>query len=129
MRPGLIGILIVLGISVVGAQQGRVPLTLLQQDDVSVQGHEVVTAVAQFDPASDTGWHTHPGEMVGYMVTGSVVVRQQGKAPETVRTGESFIIPAGVAHNHANVSQTSARMFVTYLLEKGKPLRTDVARP
>lgn len=118
----------VAGISVVSAQR-RVPLKVLQQGDLSVQGREAVTAVADFGPASDTGWHTHPGEMVGYMVAGSVVIQQQGKPPVTVRAGDSFIIPAGVAHTQANVGQMSARMFVTYVLEKGKPLRADVARP
>ena len=127
MKLGMVVVSMLLGIAVASAQQGRVPAKILQQGDLSVRGREVVTVVADFSPASDTGWHTHPGEMVGYMVAGSVVIQQQGQPPVTVRTGESFIIRAGAAHNQANIEQTPARMFVTYVVEKGKPLRTNVA--
>jgi quercetin dioxygenase-like cupin family protein len=118
----------VLATAAVGAQ-GRVPVKVLQQQDLSVSGREVVTAVAEYAAGSDTGWHTHPGEMVAYMVAGSVLVQQQGRPPVTVRTGEAVIIPAGIAHTCSNAGQTAARMSVTYVVEKGKPLRTDVARP
>src|SRR6266508_541746 len=94
-------LIVVAGMAVASAQQRGVPLKVLQQSDLSVRGHDAVTAVADFAPASATGWHTHPGGMVGYMVAGSVVIQQQGKPPVTVRTGESFILPAGVAHNQA----------------------------
>jgi len=128
MKLRIVGVFVLLAISVASAQS-RVPVRVLQQDDLSVPGHEVITAVADYVPGSDTGWHTHPGEMVGYMVAGGVVVQQQGKPSTTVRTGEAFIIPAGVAHTCSNVGQASARMSVTYVVEKGKPLRTNVARP
>jgi quercetin dioxygenase-like cupin family protein len=128
MKFASVGLSMLFATAVVSAQ-GRVPVKVLQQQDLSVEGREVVTAVAEYAAGSDTGWHTHPGEMVAYMVTGSVLIQQQGRSPVTVRAGEAVIIPAGAVHTCSNVGQTSARMSVTYVVEKGKPLRTDVARP
>lgn len=103
------------------AQQRGAPRTILQRADVSVPGHEVITAVAEFSPGSTTGRHTHPGEMVGYVLEGTVVVEQDGKST-ILTTGQTVIIPAGVAHNNTNNSNLMARMLATYVVEKSKPL-------
>jgi quercetin dioxygenase-like cupin family protein len=129
MKIVLAALSLLLGTAVLGAQARGVVLTLLQQGDSSVRGREVMTTVAEFAPGSDTGWHTHPGEMVGYMVTGAVLIQQQGRQAETIREGEAFIIPAGVAHICSNPGDASARMSATFVLQKGRPFRTNIARP
>jgi hypothetical protein len=40
----------------------------------------------------------------------------------TLTTGQTVIIPAGVAHNNTNNTHLPARMFATYVVEKGKLL-------
>jgi quercetin dioxygenase-like cupin family protein len=125
MKPAAIGVvtLALAGLIVgVSAQQFGAPRTILQRADISVPGHEVVEAVADFQPGATTGPHTHPGEMVGYILEGTVVVEQQGKAPMILAAGQTFIIPAGIVHNHTNGGHTVARILATYVVEKGKPL-------
>lgn len=110
-----------------GAQTQKDQLTILGRSDLSAPGREAITAVDNLGPASATGWHTHSGEMIGYVTDGSVIIEQRGKAPLTVQSGQSFVIPAGIAHNSRNTGRTSAQMFVTFIVEKDKPLSSPAA--
>ena len=131
MKAATLLVVLFAGIIVtVRAQGGNpTPRTILQQSDTSVPGHQVIAATAEFAPAAVLGWHTHPGEMVAFVVAGSVRVEQKGTATVTVAAGNTFIIPAGVPHNETNDGGTVARMLVTYVVEKGKPLNSPAVAP
>lgn len=106
------------------AQQSGFKRTLVQQVDLSAAGREAVTAVAEFEPGATAARHTHPGEEIGYVLDGAIVVEQDGKAPVTVTAGHAFAIPAGTIHGATNKSGAKARILATYIVEKGKPLAT-----
>jgi quercetin dioxygenase-like cupin family protein len=106
------------------AQQPAFKRTVLQQADLSTPGHEVVQAVADFDAGATPGPHTHPGEEIGYVLEGTFLVEQNGKAPVTLNAGGSFLIPAGTVHNATNKGSGKGRILATYIVEKGKPLAT-----
>jgi len=106
------------------AQQAGFKRTVLQQSDASVPGREVVMAVAEFQPGASSGRHAHPGDEVGYILEGTVVIAQDGKPEVTLGPGKSFHIPAGTVHNATNSGSTAARVVATYVVEKGKPLAT-----
>lgn len=59
--------------------------------------------------------------MVSYITRGEVVVEQERRA-QRLRAGQSFVIPAGVAHNSRNVSATPAEMFVVFIVDKERAL-------
>jgi quercetin dioxygenase-like cupin family protein len=131
MKLPVLGIAIPAMIAIVGgayAQQRGAPRTIFQRADSAVPGYEVIAAGAEFAPGATTGWHTHPGEMVGYVLEGTFVVEQEGKSAVTLDPGQSFIVPAGTVHTNTNNSGTTARMLATYIVEKGKPLNSQVAR-
>jgi len=109
------------------AQQPAFKRTVLQQADISVPGREAVTAVAEFQPGAAAGRHTHPGEEVGYVLEGQLLLEQDGKAAVTLRAGQTFLIPPGTVHNATNSGSATARVLATYLVEKGKPLATPAA--
>jgi quercetin dioxygenase-like cupin family protein len=113
----------VLAASVV-AQQPAFKRTVLQQSDLSVAGREVVQAVADFEPRATPGRHTHPGEEIGYVLEGTFLVEQEGKAPVTLKAGGTFLIPAGTVHNATNTGAGAGKILATYIVEKGKPLAT-----
>ena len=71
-------------VSGVGAQQVGFKRTVLQQSTLSVPGREAVTALAEFQPGATVGQHTHPGEEVGYILEGSIVLEQEGKPAVTL---------------------------------------------
>jgi quercetin dioxygenase-like cupin family protein len=98
--------------------------TVLQQSDISAPGREVVQAVADFEPRATPGRHTHPGEESGYVLEGTFLVEQEGKAPVTLKAGGTFLIPAGTIHNATNTGAGPGKILATYIVEKGKPLAT-----
>ena len=108
------------------AQQAPFKRTVLQTGDLSLPGREAVTAVAEFQPAATVGRHTHPGEEIGYVLEGKVLVEQEGKPPATLSAGQTFFITAGTIHNATNKGPGAARILATYVVEKGKPLATPV---
>jgi quercetin dioxygenase-like cupin family protein len=108
------------------AQQAPFKRTVLQTGDLSLPGREAVTAVAEFQPAATVGRHTHPGEEIGYVLEGTVLVEQEGKPPATLSAGQTFFITAGAIHNATNKGSGAARILATYVVEKGKPLATPV---
>jgi quercetin dioxygenase-like cupin family protein len=109
---------------IVAAQQPAFKRTILQQRDISVPGHEVISAVAEFEPRATPGRHTHFGEEIGYILEGTFLVEQDGKPPVTLQAGGSFLIPAGTVHNATNTGAGKGRILATYVVEKGKPLAT-----
>jgi quercetin dioxygenase-like cupin family protein len=118
----------VIGAGTVGAQQSGFKRTVLQQGDLSMAGHESVTAVAEFQPGGTVGRHTHPGEEVGYILEGTIVLEQEGKPPVTLGPGKTFFIPAGTVHNATNRGTAPARVLANYIVEKGKPLATAITK-
>ena len=110
--------------AVLAAQAPAFKRTVLQQSDISVPGREVVSAVAEFEPRATPGPHTHFGEEIGYVLEGTFLIEQAGKASVTLQAGGSFLIPAGTVHNATNTGTGKARILATYVVEKGKPLAT-----
>jgi quercetin dioxygenase-like cupin family protein len=127
MKQGVVGAIavVVLAAGAV-AQQTGFKRTVLQQVELSVPGREAVTAIAELQPGVAAGRHTHPGEEVGYVLEGTVLVEQEGKPPATLKTGQTFLIASGAVHNATNTGQ-GTRILATYIVEKGKPLATPVA--
>jgi quercetin dioxygenase-like cupin family protein len=114
---------IVAGIS---AQQPGFKRTVVQQKDISVPGREAVTAVGEFQPGASPGRHTHPGEEIGYVLEGSLLLEEDGKPAVTINAGQAFLIPPGTIHNATNKGPGTARILATYIVEKGKPVATPV---
>ena len=114
-------------IAAVSAQQPGFKRTVIQQSDLSTPGREVVQAIAEFQAGATVGRHTHPGEEVGYVLEGTIVLEQEGKPAVTLGPGKTFLIPPSTVHNATNKGTTVARVLATYIVEKGKPVATAVA--
>jgi quercetin dioxygenase-like cupin family protein len=106
------------------AQQPAFKRTEVQRGDLSVPGKEVVQAIAEIPAGVAAGRHTHPGEEIGYVLEGAVLVEVDGKPAATLKAGQAFIIPAGAIHNATNKSGAGAKVLATYIIDKGKPVAT-----
>jgi quercetin dioxygenase-like cupin family protein len=123
----ILGISILFGIGTLwGAQQAGFKRTVLQQGDASAPGWEYVTAEVEFQPGAEVGRHSHPGDEIGYVLEGTVVLTQDGKPAVTLGPGKAFHIPAGTIHNATNSGSKPARILATYIVGKGKPLAMPV---
>lgn len=117
MSLGFVGIA-----AVTAAQTSKDQLQVLDRSDLTVSGREAIAALDRLGPSAATGWHAHPGDMVAYVTEGEIALEQEGRDPRVIRRGESFIIPAGVAHNSRNLTAASAEMFVTFIVAMDRPL-------
>ena len=124
MRPVTWGLLITITVAVTVSVAAQQPLgvggemRIVQRRDIAGTNLEVLGAVHTWPARTITNWHTHPGEMVGYVTEGAVVVQRRGERTLTVKAGESFVIAAGVPHTTANDANGGAHMFVTYVVPK-----------
>lgn len=100
----------------------------LQRHDLSAPGREVVQTIVELDPGVTSSRHTHPGEEIVYVLEGAPLeYTVEGKAPVTLKPGDVFFIPAGTIHAARNVGSRKGAELATYIVERGKPLLTDVS--
>jgi quercetin dioxygenase-like cupin family protein len=107
-----------------GTAPTAVKRTILQKSDFSVPGREVVQALIEIPPGSRSGRHTHPGEEAGYILEGLLVLSVDGKAPATLKAGESFFIEAERVHDAKSEGPGPLKILGTYMVAKDKPLAT-----
>jgi quercetin dioxygenase-like cupin family protein len=109
------------------AQQAGTRRIDLQRHDLSVPGREVVQTIVELDPGITSSRHTHPGEEIVYVLEGAPLEYQlEGKPPVTLKPGDVLFIPAGTIHAAKNVGNRKGAELATYIVEKGKPLLTEV---
>jgi quercetin dioxygenase-like cupin family protein len=116
-----VSLAVALGTQAPRAQDG-VKRTDIQTHDLSIQGREVIQQMVELQPGVVVGKHTQPGEDISVLLEGALVFQIAGKPDVTLKAGQPLFVPAGVVHG---VKATSAtKLLVTYVVEKGKPLRT-----
>ena len=108
------------------AQQPGFTRKMLQDQNLSAQGRHAVQVVAEFAPGVAAGKHTHPGEELGYVLEGSLLLEIEGEAPRTLKAGDSFFVPAGKPHDGKNTGSGPAKVLATYIVETGKPVASPV---
>ncbi len=101
------------GLQSLMAQQPGFSRTMLQKGDLSVAGREAVQVRAEFDPGVAAGKHTHPGEELGYILEGTLVLEIEGKPPVTLSAGDYFFVPAGIVHDGRNIGSGKAKVLGT----------------
>jgi quercetin dioxygenase-like cupin family protein len=100
--------------------------TELQRHDISTPNHEAVQARGDFEPGAMVPKHTHPGEEVGYILSGELTVEVEGKPAQVFKAGDAFFVPGGTVHAGKNASKGPTVVLSTYIVEKGKPLAAMV---
>ena len=109
------------------AQSGGIRRKDLQRHDLSAPGREVIQTIVELDPGVKSSRHTHPGEEIVYVLDGAPLEYEvEGKPPVTLKPGDVLFIPANTIHSARNVGTTKGAELATYIVEKGKPLLTEV---
>jgi quercetin dioxygenase-like cupin family protein len=78
--------------------------------------------MVELQPGVVVGKHTHPGEEISVVLEGELVLQMAGKPDVIVKAGQPFFIPSGVVHGVK--ANGATKLLATYVVEKGKPLRT-----
>jgi quercetin dioxygenase-like cupin family protein len=107
------------------AQSGATPeLTIADLDVPQDKGPQhVTTLVREFPMGGSSGWHRHEGIEIAYLLAGQMTLEREGQAMRVLHPGDSFVVARGVAHNGVNIGKEPARLVITYLVDKGSPLR------
>ncbi|MBT2502843.1 cupin domain-containing protein [Curtobacterium sp. ISL-83] len=100
--------------------------TELQREHSSTPGREIVQVLTIIPVGVSSGWHTHPGEEVGYILDGNVEMSIQGRPTLHLRRGHAFFIPPGTPHNALDVGPEVGRMLSTYIVAEDEALASFV---
>jgi quercetin dioxygenase-like cupin family protein len=103
--------------------------TEIQHSPSSIPGREIVQVLTEIPVGVESGWHTHPGEEVGYIVAGTVEMAIAGQPTLTLQSGDGFLIPPRTPHNARDIGPGTGRMLSTYIVEAGQPLASFTAEP
>lgn len=95
---------------------------ILQRQDVSGTDRESVIGTAVLPAGAATARHTHPGEEIGYVLTGPVLLKIDGQADRVLQAGETFAIPRGVVHQAVGVGAGEAKVVSVWIIDKGADL-------
>lgn len=94
----------------------------LQRHDLSTPGREMIQAVVTLAPGATAPRHSHPGEEIIYILTGTLTYEIEGQATQTVGPGDVLFVPAGAIHSAHNPGHEPGAELATYIVEKGRPL-------
>ena len=112
------------GTDSLNAQQSGFTRKMLQNQPLGIPERVAVQVLAEFAPGVAAGRHTHPGEELGYVLEGTLLLEVDGQPPRTLQAGDTFFVPAGTVHDGKNVGSGPAKVLATYIVEKGKPVAT-----
>jgi len=119
---GVIGV----GVAIAGDAPSGIRRTELQRGAVPNSNYVTIVARTEIDKGASTGWHTHPGDEMTVVLTGSLTVQVKGQPDKVVKAGESFRVPAGIVHSGSATSENFTGTGV-YVVESDKPLASPVA--
>ena len=103
--------------------------TEIQHSLSSIPGREIVQVLTEIPAGMESGWHTHPGEEVGYIVAGTVQMAIRGEPTLTLQAGDGFLIPPRTPHNARDIGPGPGHMLSTYIVEAGQPLASLTGEP
>jgi quercetin dioxygenase-like cupin family protein len=132
----LLGFSLSLSTSVADPVQGTIPPSALQPElrtilstGTTVAGESIrypsdgpaqITAVEiTFEPGQQTGWHTHPVPLFGYMLEGELTVSYGEKGQRVYRKGDALVEAMSTAHNGRNMGQSAAKILAVFIGREG----------
>jgi quercetin dioxygenase-like cupin family protein len=108
----------------IGVSSKPLARTTLSGDDTK----EAIMLVVEFAPGGGTGRHTHPGDEYTFVLQGTLEISGEGRETRRVSAGDVYHNPSGLIHEARNVGDSTARVNITFILDKGKPISTPVTK-
>ena len=86
------------------------------------KGYETVSTLIETPVGISSGRHSSPGIETGYIIEGELNLIMDGKPPQKLKVGDSFLIPAGAVHDAKASGDKPLKVFAIFIVAKGKPL-------
>jgi len=109
------------------AQQPTVTRKVLIQQDLTIPGYTAALVSVEIPVGGREGRHTHPGTIMVVVQEGELTLDYEGKPTMTYKAGQSFYVEPGKIHEGINKGKTAVRAIASFVVEKGKPLTTQVS--
>ena len=78
-------------------------------------------------PGQQTGWHTHPVPLFGYILDGELTVDYGPKGQRVYRKGDGFAEATNEAHNGRNLTEKPVTILAVFAGMEG--VKDSVAAP
>jgi quercetin dioxygenase-like cupin family protein len=102
---------------------------ILERHDQSnvTPAKEMLIGTATLPAGATIGFHTHPGDEIGYVLKGSMTLKVRGQQDRVLKAGDSFFNPRGAVHSvTAEPGGDGATAVSTWIIDKGQPIATPV---
>jgi quercetin dioxygenase-like cupin family protein len=99
--------------------------TIPQRADLPGTKLETIVALLEVAPGFRAGGHIDPADAMGYVLEGEFRNQIDGEPAKVIKAGEALIVPAGAVHDEGT-DAAAAKVVITYVVEKGKPLAAPV---
>lgn len=103
-------------------QASPVKRTPLGKVEVPGSNYEVVFGITELAAGFKSGRHSHPGQVLAYVVEGEFWYLVDGQPERIYRVGESFQLPDSAIHNEGAAGSSPVKVMAVFVVEKGKPL-------
>lgn len=103
-------------------QTQPVKRTPLGKVEVPGSGYEVVFGITELAGGFKSGRHSHPGPLMAYVAEGDFWYLVDGQPERIYKAGESFQLPHSAIHNEGAAGSSPVKLFVVFIVEKGKPM-------
>ena len=90
-----------------------------------VEGHEVIMIEAAFAAGQQIPLHSHPGEEIVHILTGSIALIREGHEDLTMDAGESIAIAKDLPHR-ASAGDEGATAMIVRIHPIGEPLTVAI---
>jgi quercetin dioxygenase-like cupin family protein len=98
-----------------------------RHDQSAVPGKEIVIGSATLPAGSAIGYHTHPGDEIGYVLKGILILKVRGQPDRWLKAGDSYFNPRGAIHSVMAAPDGDGGVAVsTWIIDKGQPFATSV---
>lgn len=98
-------------------EKRRITHTALLQKVLPGSGDQEVTVWdTRYAPGAKNPRHLHRAAVSFFVLSGTGIWQEEGKAPVTLHAGDSLLAPAGTVHSHWNPSGTEALRFLEFIV-------------
>jgi quercetin dioxygenase-like cupin family protein len=80
-------------------------------------------------PGQQTGWHTHPVPLFGYILEGELTVDYGAKGKRIYRKGDGLAEAMNEAHDGRNTGLTPMKILAVFIGQEGVPGTAPAAPP
>jgi quercetin dioxygenase-like cupin family protein len=81
----------------------------------------LIAEVITLQPGQQTGWHTHPVPLFGYILQGELTVNYGAKGKRIYRKGDGLAEAINEAHNGRNTGPNPMKILAVYMGQEGLP--------